>query len=76
MDVVAGVRGIRVGNLRSRQRHDEEEERAHELARDLNGMEPKLLNEGVRCHCELTLWCVFNGRFEMMVGKVEVERTV
>lgn len=77
VDIVAGVRGVRVGNLRSRQRHDEEEERAYELARDLNGMEPKLLNEGMRCHCDLTLGCMFNGwRIEMMVGKVEVARIV
>lgn len=55
VDIVAGVRGVRVGNLRSRQRHDEEEERAYELARDLNGMEPELLNEGMGSHCDLTL---------------------
>lgn len=53
VDVVAGVGRIRVGNLRSREGHEEEQERAYKLPRDLNGMEPKLLDKGVGCHGEI-----------------------
>lgn len=69
VDVVAGVGGIRVGDLRSRESHKEKEERSHKLPRDLNGMEPKLLDEGVGWHVDMTVGCLFNGKDLVMDGE-------
>lgn len=50
VSAVVSMRGVGVGNLGRRQCHQQEQERSHELSRELDGVGPQLREETIWRH--------------------------